>query len=296
MSDNELPNSLKIKNYFISNFNSFKYLIFEPMMLIFYRFKDKDKYSKSNTEPLVSVCIPTYNRDSILINRSIKSALSQTYKNLEVIIVGDNCTDKTEEFVLKINDPRIRFYNLPERKRDYYQIVENHWFVGGAIPANKAMRLARGEWIARIDDDDVWANDHIEKLLSFAIKNNFEFVSSMYEEVRFGNKKIVDGNQAISEYFVKDYKKSPKGPKIGGVQTWVFRSYLGRLQYNVDCWRKSWNKVWDVDLAVRIFKAGARIGFLDNVSAYIYPRPGEETVGLDAYKMHEKEKLDHYKF
>jgi hypothetical protein len=98
------------------------------------------------------------------------------------------------------------------------------------------------------------------------------------------------------ELIVKDYKKSPKGPKIGGVQTWVFRSYLGRLQYNVDCWRKSWNKVWDVDLAVRIFKAGARIGFLDNVSAYIYPRPGEETVGLDAYKMHEKEKLDHYKF
>ena len=68
MSDNELPNSLKIKNYFISNFNSFKYLIFEPMMLIFYRFKDKDKYSKSNTEPLVSVCIPTYNRAENLIN------------------------------------------------------------------------------------------------------------------------------------------------------------------------------------------------------------------------------------
>jgi len=68
------------------------------------------------------------------------------------------------------------------------------------------------------------------------------------------------------------------------------------LQYNVDCWRKNWNKVWDVDLAFRIFKAGTRIGFLDIVSGYVYPRPGEKTIGLDAYKIDEEKKLDHYKF
>jgi hypothetical protein len=85
-------------------------------------------------------------------------------------------------------------------------------------------------------------------------------------------------------------------PRIGGVQTWLYRSYLRFFKYNVECWRKSWNRVWDVDLQDRLVRAGVRTGFLDRVVAYVLPRPGEVTVGLEAYRLSEREKLDHFKF
>ena len=68
------------------------------------------------------------------------------------------------------------------------------------------------------------------------------------------------------------------------------------MKYNQNCWRKKWNKVWDIDLVMRIYSSGARIGFLNEVVSFVLPRPGETSVGLQAYKETEKEKLEHYKF
>ena len=59
-----------------------------------------------NNQKLVSVVMPTYNR-AHLLPRAIESALSQTYKNLEIIIVDDGSTDNTEQIVKKYQDPRI---------------------------------------------------------------------------------------------------------------------------------------------------------------------------------------------
>ena len=87
-----------------------------------------------------------------------------------------------------------------------------------------------------------------------------------------------------------------QSPKIGGVSTWLYRSYLKFMKYNIDCWRKKWNRVNDIDLSLRFYKAGVRMGFLEEVLAYIIPRPGEESVGLEAYKLSSKEMLDKYNF
>src|SRR5713226_5860303 len=67
--------------------------------------------------PLVTVIVATYNRSRLLTERCIPSILGQSYDNLELIIVGDGCTDDTEELLSQLNDPRLRFYNLPERGR-----------------------------------------------------------------------------------------------------------------------------------------------------------------------------------
>lgn len=267
----------------ITNLNSLKYKIFEPIVLNFNRIIYKKNYNKNIKNPLVSICIPTYNRGSILIKRAIKSALSQTYKNIEVIVVGHCCTDNTAELLSKIKDKRLKFYNMQSRTINYPKTIENLWFVGPAEPANMAMKLATGTWLARLDDDDTWTEDHIEKLLDFAIAGNYEFVSALYVEKRFGQSKVNDAKMALDEYYTR--KKSIKSVRLGGVQTWLFRSYIKAFKYNLNCWRKDWNKVNDIDLSQRIFKAGVRIGFLNEIIAYVFPRPGEKTIGLDAYKL-----------
>ena len=195
--------------------------------------------------------------------------LEQTYKNFEFIIIGDHCTDNTEELISKIDDPRIRFYNIPKRGQRYPDEVENHWLAGPVVAANVALGMAKGKWIARIDDDDTWTPDHIELLLRYAQKNNYEFVSGAYLAERHGKQ------------FIENVKDD--NPRIGGTQTWLYRSYLKFFKYNINCWRKSWNRVNDIDLQVRMHNAGVNIGFLDKVVAHVLPRPGEETIGLDAY-------------
>ena len=271
-----------IQNRLISQLNAWRFAITEPILLRAARLRYEHLYTNIEDNPLISVCIPTYNRASLLVERAVSSVLAQTYKNFEIIIVGDCCTDNTAELLSQIDDPRLKFYNMPKRKRRYPISVENHWFVGGAIPANKSLSLAKGKWIARNDDDDIWTPDHLETLLRFAQKGNWEFVSASYIAERHGKRIVVDA---------KD-----ESPRIGGVQTWLYRSYLRFMKYNPECWRKTWNRVWDTDLQDRIYRAGVRRGFLDQVVAYVLPRPGENTIGLEAYKLTEQEKMEHYKF
>ena len=297
MSDDSGENSRTFEDALIAGFNSWRYALTEPFLLKLARLKHSYKYKALNQKPLVSVCVPTYNRGPILLERAVATVLAQTYTNFELIVVGDHCTDDTEELLSKIKDPRLKFYNLPSRRRNYKQNVENHWFVGGATPANKAMELSTGEWIARVDDDDTWTPDHLEKLLEFAERGQYEFVSGLYIEERFGERKIIDGVRANDPYFTqKPADVNDCSPKIGGVNSWFYRSYLRFMPYNPQCWRKSWNRVWDVDLSQRIYGAGVKMGFLEDVLAYVVPRPGEVSVGLEAYKLTEKEKMEQYKF
>ena len=285
-----------LEDRLVSGFNSLRFAVTESIAVRIVRTKYEYRYADPEERPLVSVCVPTYNRGELLIERAVSSVLAQTYTNLELIVVGDHCTDNTADLVAQVRDPRLRFYNLPHRKRNYPPTVENHWFVGGAVPANKAMELARGKWITRVDDDDTWSPDHIEALLHFAQTGQYEFVSGLYVEERFGVKKVVDGVRARDPYYTRrQLRPDDDSPKIGGVSTWLYRSYLRFMKYNVDCWRKSWNRVWDVDLSLRVFNAGVRMGFLDQVVAYVLPRPGESAVGLEAYKLTEQQKLDHFK-
>lgn len=266
----------------ICSYNFSRFFLTEPVRLKIARVKYESLYAGADKTPLISVCVPTYNRAELLINRSVPSVLTQTYKNLELVIVGDHCTDNTAELISKIKDPRIRFYNLPNRGYRYPPTAENHWLAGPVVPVNMALRMAGGEWIARIDDDDIWTDDHLEILLSFARAGNYEFVSAGYIAERYGRRIVIDAKDEI--------------PRIGGTQTWLYRSYLKFFKYNINCWRKSWNRVNDTDIQDRIYKAGVRMGFLEKVVAYVLPRPGEQTIGLAAYKESDEAKCKHFQF
>ena len=117
--------------------------------------------------PLVSVCVATYDRKEILLSRCIPSVLAQTYAHLELIVVGDGCTDGTPEAVGRIADPRLRFVNLPQRGR-YPGDPERRWMVAGTAPINHALSMARGDWVTHLDDDDEYLPERLETLVAFA--------------------------------------------------------------------------------------------------------------------------------
>ncbi len=97
----------------------------------------------------VSIVISTYNRSDVL-GYAIKSALAQTCRDIEVVVVGDACTDDTEAVVAGFDDDRLRFVN-----REF-----NHG--EQSAPNNDGVGLTTGEWVAFLNHDDLWFPDHLE--------------------------------------------------------------------------------------------------------------------------------------
>lgn len=131
------------------------------------------RYCKS--DPLVSICIATYNRGELLCERAIGSLLTQTHQNIEVIVVGDHYTDDTEVRIAKIRDDRLRFVNLPERG-NYPSDPIRRWAVAGTVPMNVGLTMAEGDFVTHLDDDDRHAPDRIETLLSQLREDSLEVV------------------------------------------------------------------------------------------------------------------------
>jgi len=103
--------------------------------------------------PLISVIIPTYNRYDFLL-KAVRSVKNQSYKNIELIIIDDGSTDRT-----------------PELSREKDLIYFRQGNKGPAAARNSGVRLARGEWIAFLDSDDLWHGEKLQKQWDFIKKN-----------------------------------------------------------------------------------------------------------------------------
>lgn len=124
-------------------------------------------------DALISVCIATYNRARLLTERALPSILRQTYTNLEIIVVGDACTDDTGARVASLRDERVRFVNRA-RRGEYPAHPRLRWMVAGTYPINEALDLARGDFITHLDDDDEHAPDRLERLLAFCVEHRLD--------------------------------------------------------------------------------------------------------------------------
>ena len=223
------------------------------------------QYTSPDENPLVSVIIPTWNRGPLLVERTLPSIFNQTYENFEIVIVGDCCTDNTDELLSKIDDPRLHFLNLPERG-NYPKEKKALWQVAGSIPKNKALEICRGKWIAPLDDDDVFTENHIEILLRHAQEYNFEFVYGKLEmEVSPGKWR--------EKGFVKQEMSMQNS-------TTLFRGYIKLFRPDVNAWRIG--LTGDYHRTIRYREAGVRIGFLNEIVALMPLRPGQTGLGLMA--------------
>lgn len=103
-------------------------------------------------QPLVSVIVPAYNAEAFILH-TLNSVISQTYKNIEVVVVDDGSNDGTVQIVESIiqRDDRVTLLRQPNS--------------GVAMARNLAIQKSRGEYIAPIDADDIWYPQKIEKQL-----------------------------------------------------------------------------------------------------------------------------------
>lgn len=260
----------KIKDFVIL-FVYLPYLKFCDNFLLPY-FRYKFNKSLKRDVPLVSIIIATYNRSNILINRTLPSILSQTYENFEVVIVGDRCIDNTASLLENFPDKRVRFFDLPRRGK-YPSDIKNRWFVQGTAPRNKGMKLAKGDWFVFISDDDILMPNHIEVLLKSAIDLNVEFVSASYETFKNGLKVVVHPQKFVI---------GGKSAYIGGMQTWLYKSYLKCFKWNIHSWRKSWNRPVDYDLQFRFLSSGVKMGHINEIVYLNPPVEGTNTTGYEA--------------
>ncbi|MDS3842651.1 glycosyltransferase family 2 protein, partial [Staphylococcus hominis] len=118
---------------------------------------------------IVSIIIPTYNRDKKLIKRALVSVLKQTYQNFEIILVDDNInsdiSNDVKKLVDELNDKRIKY-------------IKNKQNIGGAKSRNKAIKIAKGDYITFLDDDDFYLKDKLKKQVDYLENNEFNFVIS----------------------------------------------------------------------------------------------------------------------
>jgi hypothetical protein len=126
-------------------------------------------------EPLVSVCVGTMDRAELLTTRCIASLRAQTYHNLQIVVVGDNCTDETGARLAALHDDRIVFVNLPERG-PYPPPGRDRWRVAGSTAVNHAMSLCEGAFVTHLDDDDAMMPQRIALLVAAAQQHEADFL------------------------------------------------------------------------------------------------------------------------
>jgi glycosyltransferase involved in cell wall biosynthesis len=206
-------------------------------------------------DPLVSIVIPTYRSFEQLRDVALPSALAQTHRNIEVLVVGDAAPPETAEVVAGFGDDRVRFDNLPVRG-PYPEDSDRAWLVTGSPPYNAGVAAARGLWIAALADDDAFTPDHVELLLAAAVERGLEFA---YSPLRAH---LSDGSEVLVGEFP---------PRLGefGLQGAIYHAGLTFMDLHLA------DEVFDVpndwSLCRRMLRAGVRMGMIEQPTVDYYP-------------------------
>jgi glycosyltransferase involved in cell wall biosynthesis len=225
-----------------------------------------------SAEPLVSVRIGAYRGGDLLFERALRSVREQTYSHLEVIVVCDGRDAETAGRIEAIGDDRLRVVQRP-RNGPYPDEPAARWQVAGVHPFNQAMALAKGSWIAPIDQDDEWSEGHLETLLGAAQATQAEVVYGV------GRAVLDDGSET---YF-------GAWPPVQGDFAWqtaIYHAALGPLLYDANSFLIGEPADWN--LARRMLEAGARFEFVDEVVTNYFVNKGEPA--FDWWKVRERER------
>ncbi|WP_277949256.1 glycosyltransferase [Apilactobacillus bombintestini] len=147
--------------------------------------------------PKISVIMPVYNEDIDDLDESIDSILKQTYKDFEYIIIDDNPE----------NNQIKEFLNKKAKEDNRIRIIFNDKNLKLSKTENKAIELAKGSFIARMDADDIARKDRLESQLSFVMENNLDFTYSNFSIINndgdLTRKYTYSKNDRVSQKIIK---------------------------------------------------------------------------------------------
>ncbi|MEX0660709.1 MAG: glycosyltransferase family 2 protein [Candidatus Woykebacteria bacterium] len=140
-------------------------------------------------KPYFSVVIPVHNK-APHVARSIQSVLDQTYSDFDLILINDASTDNSLEEIEKFDDPRITIFHRDQPGP------------GGYAARNLGTEKAKSEWVAFLDADDEWMDNHLERVSKLISKYpKARFFSSGWENF----KKLESGEQIYEDPYFRKY-------------------------------------------------------------------------------------------
>lgn len=197
--------------------------------------------------PKVTVLMSVYNSERYL-REAINSILNQTFKNFEFLIVNDGSTDETLGILQSYNDSRIKIHN-------------NKKNIGLVKSLNKGLKMAKGEYIARQDADDISVSERLEKELTFLIAHpDYATVGSFIKVIDENGKESSTIEKPITDLDIKNFLK--KSNCIAHGSSMIRKSCL----FDVGLYDESMSNSEDYELWLRISEKYK----LANIPEYLY--------------------------
>ncbi|MGM8890758.1 glycosyltransferase family 2 protein [Psychrobacter sp. 1Y1] len=198
----------------------------------------------------VTICIPFYNAESTLLD-AVRSIFAQTHKSWELILIDDGSTDRSLELAQSIDDPRVTVYSDGDNLK-----------LAGRL--NQVVSLAKYDFIARMDADDLMSPVRIEKQLNMLEANpGIDLVST-------GLCSLSNNNEPLGVRCVSLNHKITSTGLLSGNTGIVHASLLGRRTwFERNKYKENLHKSQDTNLWVRSYsKDDLRVGFIDKPLYY----------------------------
>ena len=217
----------------------------------------------NSDKPKISVLMPVYNGEQFL-DKSIKSVLEQTFNNFEYIIINDGSTDDSLKIIESYEDSRIKIINFSKN-------------MGIAAALNNGLNVAKGDYIARQDQDDISHPERFMLQVEYLKNNDVDLVDANFI--------FIDEN----DHYIQDYEKRYFNPE----ETLSHLFFYELVHASIMCKRLIFTKyniqyrkrpTEDYDLFIRLAKAGMRAGRLDKKLIKQRKHPGS-MCGSDWYNI-----------
>ena len=163
---------------------------------------------------LLSIITPSY-KSKRFISQTIESVIAQTYDNWEMLIVDDCSPDDSNEIIEEYckKDNRIKLIKLEKNS-------------GPAVARNRAIKEAKGRYIAFLDADDLWHPEKLEKQLAFMQEKNCALSYTAYETMSEDGKKL---SKVIKMQLIINYKELLKSNHIGCLTAMYDTTLVGKV-------------------------------------------------------------------
>lgn len=202
--------------------------------------------------PLISVVIPTYNREKTIL-RALNSVLGQTYSNIEVIVVDDGSTDATAQLVGNCADERVRLICFSSNQ-------------GANRARNVGISEAKGEYVAFQDSDDEWLEDKLEKQLAYMLEAAVKAVCCPYILFEAGKIGIVPEYYRNPDICEKNVAEILKKTNIVGTPTLMVKR---ELFSTIGMFDEDMKRLQDYEFVIRLVKQES-LGYVKEPLVKVY--------------------------